>query len=179
MTRGGRRQFTSILDKFWGQYYDLHGREIGASPEIGMVNAISECRDAILKIEGLPCSPFTLQRQAFDEALDDCLKGDSFAALNSSVSGNPSYLFGLWCLFRLLELCQVESRPELWGRYALVLNRLQWMLPALASKAANGDRIEEPIFMDIANMLDSIEVWIKERKGPKGTGAGEVAFPKV
>ena len=33
--------------------------------------------------------------------------------------------FGLWCIARLLELCQQEPRPELWGRYALGLNRLQ------------------------------------------------------
>lgn len=33
--------------------------------------------------------------------------------------------FGVWCIHRILELLLMESRPELWGRYTYVLNRLQ------------------------------------------------------
>ncbi len=33
--------------------------------------------------------------------------------------------FGVWCMYRLLELSLMESRPELWGKYTYVLNRLQ------------------------------------------------------
>lgn len=33
--------------------------------------------------------------------------------------------FGVWCIRRILELSLVESRPELWGKYTYVLNRLQ------------------------------------------------------
>ncbi|XP_020599153.1 protein ETHYLENE-INSENSITIVE 2 [Phalaenopsis equestris] len=33
--------------------------------------------------------------------------------------------FGVWCIQRILELLLVESRPELWGKYTYVLNRLQ------------------------------------------------------
>lgn len=33
--------------------------------------------------------------------------------------------FGVWCIHRVLELSLMESRPELWGRYTYVLNRLQ------------------------------------------------------
>jgi ethylene-insensitive protein 2 len=33
--------------------------------------------------------------------------------------------FGVWCMHRLLELSLMESRPELWGKYTYVLNRLQ------------------------------------------------------
>ncbi|KAG9156141.1 hypothetical protein Leryth_015548 [Lithospermum erythrorhizon] len=33
--------------------------------------------------------------------------------------------FGLWCIHRILELSLMESRPELWGKYTYVLNRLQ------------------------------------------------------
>lgn len=33
--------------------------------------------------------------------------------------------FGVWCAFTLMQWCSVETRPELWGRYAAVLNRLQ------------------------------------------------------
>ena len=33
--------------------------------------------------------------------------------------------FGVWCIHRVLDLSRVESRPELWGKYTYVLNRLQ------------------------------------------------------
>lgn len=33
--------------------------------------------------------------------------------------------FGVWCVHRVLELSLMESRPELWGKYTYVLNRLQ------------------------------------------------------
>lgn len=33
--------------------------------------------------------------------------------------------FGAWCVLRILELSHLESRPELWGKYTYVLNRLQ------------------------------------------------------
>uniref|UniRef100_A0A803M297 Ethylene-insensitive protein 2 n=1 Tax=Chenopodium quinoa TaxID=63459 RepID=A0A803M297_CHEQI len=33
--------------------------------------------------------------------------------------------FGVWCIRRILELSLMESRPELWGKYTYVLNRLQ------------------------------------------------------
>uniref|UniRef100_A0A0D6QW07 Uncharacterized protein n=1 Tax=Araucaria cunninghamii TaxID=56994 RepID=A0A0D6QW07_ARACU len=36
--------------------------------------------------------------------------------------------FGVWCIHRILELCLMESRPELWGKYTYVLNRLQGIL---------------------------------------------------
>lgn len=33
--------------------------------------------------------------------------------------------FGVWCIHSILNLSIVESRPELWGKYTYVLNRLQ------------------------------------------------------
>ncbi|XP_058094525.1 ethylene-insensitive protein 2.1-like isoform X2 [Magnolia sinica] len=36
--------------------------------------------------------------------------------------------FGVWCIHRILELSVMESRPELWGKYTYVLNRLQGIL---------------------------------------------------
>ncbi|KAL5998650.1 Ethylene-insensitive protein 2 [Asimina triloba] len=36
--------------------------------------------------------------------------------------------FGVWCIRRILELSVMESRPELWGKYTYVLNRLQGVL---------------------------------------------------
>ncbi|KAK9740719.1 hypothetical protein RND81_03G055300 [Saponaria officinalis] len=36
--------------------------------------------------------------------------------------------FGVWCIRRILELSLMESRPELWGKYTYVLNRLQGII---------------------------------------------------
>jgi ethylene-insensitive protein 2 len=33
--------------------------------------------------------------------------------------------FGVWCIRRVLDMSLAESRPELWGKYTYVLNRLQ------------------------------------------------------
>ncbi|KAG6427424.1 hypothetical protein SASPL_111669 [Salvia splendens] len=42
--------------------------------------------------------------------------------------------FGVWCIHRILELSLVESRPELWGKYTYVLNRLQGIIDLAFSK---------------------------------------------
>ncbi|CAL5194044.1 unnamed protein product [Lathyrus oleraceus] len=36
--------------------------------------------------------------------------------------------FGVWCIHRVLDLSVLESRPELWGKYTYVLNRLQGII---------------------------------------------------
>ncbi|KAH8975941.1 hypothetical protein BDL97_01G186800 [Sphagnum fallax] len=43
--------------------------------------------------------------------------------------------FGVWCMYRLLELSLMESRPELWGKYTYVLNRLQGILELVSSNS--------------------------------------------
>eukprot|EP01018_Ginkgo_biloba_P031391 Gb_17016 [translate_table: standard] len=42
--------------------------------------------------------------------------------------------FGIWCIHRILELSLMESRPELWGKYTYVLNRLQGILEPAFSR---------------------------------------------
>ncbi|XP_062190256.1 protein ETHYLENE-INSENSITIVE 2-like [Phragmites australis] len=42
--------------------------------------------------------------------------------------------FGVWCIHRVLDMSLVESRPELWGKYTYVLNRLQGILDPAFSK---------------------------------------------
>ncbi|KAH6835960.1 hypothetical protein C2S53_002335 [Perilla frutescens var. hirtella] len=42
--------------------------------------------------------------------------------------------FGVWCIHRILELSLMESRPELWGKYTFVLNRLQGIIDLAFSK---------------------------------------------
>ncbi|XP_010558161.1 PREDICTED: ethylene-insensitive protein 2 [Tarenaya hassleriana] len=42
--------------------------------------------------------------------------------------------FGVWCIHRILDLSLMESRPELWGKYTYVLNRLQGVIEPAFSK---------------------------------------------
>lgn len=42
--------------------------------------------------------------------------------------------FGVWCIHRILDLSFMESRPELWGKYTYVLNRLQGIIDLAFSK---------------------------------------------
>ncbi|KAK7392487.1 hypothetical protein VNO78_20927 [Psophocarpus tetragonolobus] len=42
--------------------------------------------------------------------------------------------FGVWCIHRVLDLSLMESRPELWGKYTYVLNRLQGIIDMAFSK---------------------------------------------
>ncbi|CAJ1968903.1 unnamed protein product [Sphenostylis stenocarpa] len=42
--------------------------------------------------------------------------------------------FGVWCIHRVLDLSLMESRPELWGKYTFVLNRLQGIIDLAFSK---------------------------------------------
>ncbi|KAL3642579.1 Ethylene-insensitive protein 2 [Castilleja foliolosa] len=42
--------------------------------------------------------------------------------------------FGVWSIHRILELSVMESRPELWGKYTYVLNRLQGIIDLAFTK---------------------------------------------
>ncbi|OIW11195.1 hypothetical protein TanjilG_28286 [Lupinus angustifolius] len=42
--------------------------------------------------------------------------------------------FGVWSIHRILDLSLMESRPELWGKYTYVLNRLQGIIDPAFSK---------------------------------------------
>ncbi|KAK4834054.1 hypothetical protein QYF36_015995 [Acer negundo] len=42
--------------------------------------------------------------------------------------------FGVWCIHRVLSLSLMESRPELWGKYTYVLNRLQGVIEPAFSR---------------------------------------------
>ncbi|KAL1549432.1 Ethylene-insensitive protein 2 [Salvia divinorum] len=42
--------------------------------------------------------------------------------------------FGVWCIHKILDLSLVESRPELWGKYTYVLNRLQGVIDLAFTK---------------------------------------------
>ncbi|RLN15510.1 ethylene-insensitive protein 2-like isoform X1 [Panicum miliaceum] len=102
--------------------------------------------------------------------------------------------FGVWCIHRVLDLSRVESRPELWGKYTYVLNRLQGTIEPAFSKPrrplmgcaclANTGVVGKPIpgsFTTAAAILEvikGVEQAVSARKGRSGTAAGDVAFPK-
>ncbi|XP_059646869.1 ethylene-insensitive protein 2.2-like isoform X2 [Cornus florida] len=113
--------------------------------------------------------------------------------------------FGVWCIHRVLELSLMESRPELWGKYTYVLNRLQGIIDLAFSKPRSPmtpcfclkipltqqQRLSPPSNAPVkqsrgkcttaAMLLDiikDVESAISGRKGRTGTAAGDVAFPK-
>jgi ethylene-insensitive protein 2 len=72
-----------------------------------------------------------------DRKFGSVLRNDDAAITNIMVSSVPNCgegcvwrvdlitSFGVWCIHRILDLSLMESRPELWGKYTYVLNRLQ------------------------------------------------------
>ncbi|XP_065855915.1 ethylene-insensitive protein 2.1 [Euphorbia lathyris] len=74
------------------------------------------------------------------------LKNDDSGIANILVSSVPNcgegcvwkadlvVSFGVWCIHRILDLSLMESRPELWGKYTYVLNRLQGIIDPAFSK---------------------------------------------
>eukprot|EP00198_Chlamydomonas_reinhardtii_P011456 XP_001700793.1 predicted protein [Chlamydomonas reinhardtii] len=95
--------------------------------------------------------------------------------------------FGVWCAYTLLQWCAAESRPELWGRYAAVLNRLQGVvwdsrldqnqqqpapLPASALRLCPAHLAL--LRRELAAQLAGLEGGgTLERRGPADTAAGE------
>ncbi|KAG1353927.1 protein ETHYLENE-INSENSITIVE 2 [Cocos nucifera] len=110
--------------------------------------------------------------------------------------------FGVWCICRILELLLVEGRPELWGKYTYILNRLQGILdPAflnprdplnpcqcidhLEMHTSGFEQTKESLVgtpcttaSSVLRMIKEVEGVISRRKGRSGTAAGDIAFPR-
>ncbi|KAK3404957.1 hypothetical protein EUGRSUZ_K01247 [Eucalyptus grandis] len=68
------------------------------------------------------------------------LKNEEFGLASSAIASIPHcgeeciyradlvISFGVWCVHKVLDLSLMESRPELWGKYTYVLNRLQGII---------------------------------------------------
>ncbi|KAF8007727.1 hypothetical protein BT93_K1655 [Corymbia citriodora subsp. variegata] len=68
------------------------------------------------------------------------LKNEEFGSANFPIQSIPHcgdeciyrpdlvISFGVWCVHKVLDLSLMESRPELWGKYTYVLNRLQGII---------------------------------------------------
>ncbi|XP_021620536.1 ethylene-insensitive protein 2 isoform X2 [Manihot esculenta] len=84
-----------------------------------------------------------------DRKPGSALKNDEAGITNILVSSVPNCgegcvwkadlitSFGVWCIHRILDLSLMESRPELWGKYTYVLNRLQGIIDVAFSKPRN------------------------------------------
>uniref|UniRef100_A0ACD5XQ99 Uncharacterized protein n=1 Tax=Avena sativa TaxID=4498 RepID=A0ACD5XQ99_AVESA len=137
-------------------------------------------------------SPQPLRRN--DERATNCVHGVPNCGETCVWQGSLVVSFGVWCIRRVLDLSLVESRPELWGKYTYVLNRLQGVLEPAFSKPRKPltgcaclqivGPVTRPIsgtFTTAAVILETIkdvEQAISGRKGRNGTAAGDVAFPK-
>ena len=97
------------------------------------------------------------------------------AAERDPQDSKEMFLFGLWSLRQLLRLCSSEPRPELWGKYSGVLNRLQWLLPHIP---CNVNRTEITTD-DVLYLLQILQQHIQAKKGAKDTLPAATAFPKV
>lgn len=114
--------------------------------------------------------------------------------------------FGVWCIHRILELSLMESRPELWGKYTYVLNRLQGILdpafsrprsplspcfclqiPVKSSPPPSNGQLPPTAkpgkgkcttASTVLEIIKDVEIAVSCRKGRTGTAAGDVAFPK-
>ncbi|CAM0950650.1 unnamed protein product [Alopecurus aequalis] len=129
-----------------------------------------------------------------DERAANCMHGLPNCGETCVWQGSLVVSFGVWCIRRVLDLSLVESRPELWGKYTYVLNRLQGILEPAFSKPRKSlmgcaclqvvGPVARPIsgtFTTSAVILETIkdvEQAISGRKGRSGTAAGDVAFPK-
>lgn len=83
----------------------LGNQDIYLSERNGRSLARRSCNDSI---------PSRRQRNATPNCGKDCIWDRSLLVS-----------FGVWSVHRVLELSLMESRPELWGKYTYVLNRLQ------------------------------------------------------
>ncbi|GMI71236.1 ENHANCED RESPONSE TO ABA3, CYTOKININ RESISTANT 1, ORESARA 2, ETHYLENE INSENSITIVE 2, ORESARA 3 [Hibiscus trionum] len=116
--------------------------------------------------------------------------------------------FGVWCIHRILDLSLMESRPELWGKYTYILNRLQGVIDLAFSKhrspvspcfclkipveyqqklsppngslppASKPGRGKTTTASTLLDIIKDVEIAISCRKGRTGTFSGDVAFPK-
>ncbi|KQJ86905.1 protein ETHYLENE-INSENSITIVE 2 [Brachypodium distachyon] len=134
----------------------------------------------------------TLRRN--DERATNCMRGLPNCGENCVWQAPLVVSFGVWCIRRVLDLSLVESRPELWGKYTYVLNRLQGILEPAFSKPRKpptgctclqtAGPISRPISCSfttatvILETIKDVEQAISGRKGRSGTAAGDVAFPK-
>ncbi|XP_051132231.1 ethylene-insensitive protein 2-like [Andrographis paniculata] len=96
--------------------------------------------DLIGRVAGREKFLYELETMTSDRNLSSAIKVSIYETEHSKLMSVPNcgdgcvwgvdlvVSFGVWCVHRILELSLVESRPELWGKYTYVLNRLQGII---------------------------------------------------
>ncbi|KAK1283103.1 Ethylene-insensitive protein 2 [Acorus calamus] len=190
-----------------------------AESESRLLHSVRSCIMKVLKLEGSEC--LFRQNGGFDEDLMSLVaaKERYLCVVDSTEDANLAGFagvlvphcgdgcvwqaglimsFGVWCIRRILELSLMESRPELWGKYTYVLNRLQGIrdsafskprtlvspcscldIPSEEALSGKPERGGQPTTARmLLNLIKEVEVAVASRKGRRGTAAGDVAFPK-
>mmetsp|Transcript_24937 Transcript_24937/g.69548 ORF Transcript_24937/g.69548 Transcript_24937/m.69548 type:complete len:890 (-) Transcript_24937:66-2735(-) len=201
-----RRQFAAILNSFWCELYDMHGQPVplGGSRQEGVSAREAEAcwpggRAAEKEPSGLAgdCSVAQVEGCLVQLQLEGA---SSLMSPSSSVAGplgeteayigwlssgsrprppvNGSHLssFGVWCILRMLQLMQTEPRPELWGRYSAVLNRLQGVvLHRMPVDPVSCHALDAALLEHVGPAQANVQ----SRLRPGGhNAAAEAAFPK-
>ncbi|PNT74271.1 hypothetical protein BRADI_1g11650v3 [Brachypodium distachyon] len=135
-----------------------------------------------------------VSQETTDDRDANCMHGLLNCGGNCVWQASLVISFGVWCVRRVLDLSLVESRPELWGKYTYVLNRLQGILNSafyklrkpvarcsclekacLVVKPISGTFTTAAVILEV---IEDVEQAVSGRKGRSGTVAGDVAFPK-
>ncbi|XP_078428816.1 NRAMP metal ion transporter family protein [Wolffia australiana] len=185
-----------------------------AESEAAMVQSLKSCLRKLLKLEG---SEWLFRQDGCGGAdewlIEQIVAKEQFLAVElgetamaaASLAGcgegcvwrmSLVVSFGVWCIIRILELSQLESRPELWGKYTYVLNRLQGILELAFSRGRPAPAVCMCLNMPgsyqrsrvarvgctsgarILEIVKDVELAISGRRGRTGTAAGDIAFPK-
>lgn len=201
--KGARKTLSVILDEFWSRLYDSHGRSCAQMDSKEILFCLDGSLRSIHDLEGAHqlFSPrldaswkqinhfvASLLHKALDQEPREvqypwkCPRCGTLVIDPSTITSSESTgdngvitVFGLWSLENLLNLCCHEPRPELWGKYGAVLNRLQWILPRLPCRI-NNSMISKA---HINQLLGILEQELVTRKGQKGSSPASSAYPKV
>jgi len=95
-----------------------------------LIATVAEAQNLTLEAEAHDQSSSTEQWQVHGHPVPSLFASNdpqriSYCGVFCVWGSNLLVSFGVWCIHRVLELSLMESRPELWGKYTYVLNRLQ------------------------------------------------------
>ncbi|CAM6043709.1 unnamed protein product, partial [Sphagnum compactum] len=104
-----------------------------------LIATVAEAQNLTLEAEAHDRSSSTEQWQVHGHPVPSLFGSNdpqriSYCGVFCVWGSNLLVSFGVWCIHRVLELSLMESRPELWGKYTYVLNRLQGILEPAFSK---------------------------------------------
>ncbi|KAK7245123.1 hypothetical protein RIF29_39957 [Crotalaria pallida] len=106
--------------------YDVETREMNQVAHMGEARYFSSDRKSGSSIKNNDANSSTFSVSSVPNCGEGCIWRSDLVIS-----------FGVWCIHRILDLSLMESRPELWGKYTYVLNRLQGIIDPAFSKPRN------------------------------------------